>query len=253
MTAPAAAAFDRAAPSYDQVFSDHPTAIAWRRTVWRRIETRLPRRGTLIDVGCGTGVDALHFAELGHAVIAVDVSPAMIALTSGKSAARGAEGVRAHVVDARDPASWEALGLDAGSVDVVYASFGVLNCLPDLGVLATVARRAIAPGGAVVLVPMPRICPREIAGLEWRRLGRAPTATVEGMTVPLVYPTLREIARAFAPDFRIARAAPLGFLAAAPPAPPSPGLLVAIDSVAAVLPVLRGWGDHAIVELSRST
>jgi SAM-dependent methyltransferase len=45
--------------------------------------------GDVLDVGCGTGENALHLASLGRRVMGVDGSPAAIALARGKAAARG--------------------------------------------------------------------------------------------------------------------------------------------------------------------
>ncbi|WP_242340422.1 class I SAM-dependent methyltransferase [Anaeromyxobacter sp. SG66] len=56
-------------------------------------------RGTVLDVGCGTGENALHLASLGRPVVGVDGSPAAIARAREKAAARGLE-VAFHVADA---------------------------------------------------------------------------------------------------------------------------------------------------------
>lgn len=44
--------------------------------------------GTILDVGCGTGENALHLASLGKSVVGVDGSPAAIDLARAKAAAR---------------------------------------------------------------------------------------------------------------------------------------------------------------------
>jgi len=54
----------------------------------------------LLDLGCGPGVDALHFAELGFQVTAVDYSAAMIAAARAASTAPNAPCFR--VLDMRD-------------------------------------------------------------------------------------------------------------------------------------------------------
>jgi SAM-dependent methyltransferase len=45
--------------------------------------------GTVLDVGCGTGENALHLAALGKRVLGVDGSPTAIARAREKAAARG--------------------------------------------------------------------------------------------------------------------------------------------------------------------
>jgi SAM-dependent methyltransferase len=56
--------------------------------------------GSVLDVGCGTGENALHLAARGHAVFGVDGSETAVALAREKAAARGLAGVQFHLWDA---------------------------------------------------------------------------------------------------------------------------------------------------------
>ncbi|HSD21141.1 MAG TPA: class I SAM-dependent methyltransferase [Anaeromyxobacter sp.] len=56
-------------------------------------------KGTVLDVGCGTGENALYLASLGRRVVGVDGSPAAIARAREKAAERGLP-VAFHVADA---------------------------------------------------------------------------------------------------------------------------------------------------------
>lgn len=57
--------------------------------------------GDVLDVGCGTGENALHLAALGRRVLGVDASPTAIARAREKAAARGLEAAF-QVADALD-------------------------------------------------------------------------------------------------------------------------------------------------------
>jgi cyclopropane fatty-acyl-phospholipid synthase-like methyltransferase len=46
-------------------------------------------RGSVLDVGCGTGENALHLASLGKPVMGIDASPTAVAAARAKTAARG--------------------------------------------------------------------------------------------------------------------------------------------------------------------
>jgi SAM-dependent methyltransferase len=59
--------------------------------------------GSVLDIGCGTGENALFLAARGHAVFGLDGSPTAIELARQKAAARGLP-VQFH--------AWDALALD---------------------------------------------------------------------------------------------------------------------------------------------
>ena len=59
--------------------------------------------GSVLDIGCGTGENALFLAARGHAVFGLDGSPTAIELARQKAAARGLP-VQFH--------TWDALALD---------------------------------------------------------------------------------------------------------------------------------------------
>lgn len=56
--------------------------------------------GTVLDVGCGTGENALYLAARGHAVFGLDGSETAITRARQKVAERGLAGVQFHVWDA---------------------------------------------------------------------------------------------------------------------------------------------------------
>jgi SAM-dependent methyltransferase len=102
------------------------------------------RDGVAIDVGCGTGRALLPLrAAVGPVgvVIALDVTPEMLAAACPKAAAAGAALVLA---DAR------MLPLPDGYVDGVFAA-GLVNHLPDPEAGLRELSRVTGPGGKLVL------------------------------------------------------------------------------------------------------
>jgi SAM-dependent methyltransferase len=90
---------------------------------------------TLLEIGAGTGQDAVFFAEDGLDVVAVDLSPEMIALCRAK-------GLEAYERD------FLHLGFEPASFDGVYA----MNCLlhvpnADLPEVLRAVRDVLKPGG----------------------------------------------------------------------------------------------------------
>lgn len=100
---------------------------------------------TVVDVGCGAGLDTLIAARQvgpGGRVIAVDMTPEMLA-----KAAAGADALGLHNVEVR-PGYAEDLPVDDASVDVVISN-GVINLCPDKQAVFRELFRVLRPGGRI--------------------------------------------------------------------------------------------------------
>ena len=86
-----AAAFDAIASQYDDRFSAaaNPLIAMMRARVFRAVDRHFPAPATLLEIGCGTGEDALTLIGRGHRVVACDPAPAMIATARAKLEAHG--------------------------------------------------------------------------------------------------------------------------------------------------------------------
>jgi ubiquinone/menaquinone biosynthesis C-methylase UbiE len=52
---------------YDAVWTDTPHGRAQRDLVWRHVDRLFQRGDSVLDLGCGTGEDAAHFAARARA------------------------------------------------------------------------------------------------------------------------------------------------------------------------------------------
>jgi SAM-dependent methyltransferase len=110
--------------------------------VLRWIDRVAPRPGRACDVGCGTGSLMLHLSPIGWQVEGCDPSSAMVRAARGKNP--GARVVRAGTGDFRP---------SAGAVDLITATFDVVNHLPSRIAMRSFFRRArgfLTPGGVLV-------------------------------------------------------------------------------------------------------
>ncbi len=104
---------------------------------------------TLLHLQCHFGLDTLSWARLGAQVTGLDFSE--VAIEEARSlAARAGLSDRARFVCANVYDAPAALGHEA--FDVVFASFGALCWLPDLGAWARVVAACLRPGGSFHLV-----------------------------------------------------------------------------------------------------
>ncbi len=102
---------------------------------------------TIIDLGAGEGHIALPLARLGHRVIAVDASPAMVRTLQERAVGEGLTGIRAHVGDL------EALPLGGAMGDIVLLS-QTLHHVRRPEVALREAARMVQPRGRVVVLDL---------------------------------------------------------------------------------------------------
>jgi SAM-dependent methyltransferase len=250
VTSALAEAFDRAADGYDAGLRKNPVWLLFRHAVQERLR-RLFRPGArVLDIGCGTGEDALLLVETGVRVCAIDVSPAMVE----KARAKAEQWNIASSLFSVEVRAAEDVGGIGASFDGAYSNFGALNC----GDLAAVGRglvRVLKPGAPVLLSWMgPRPLPGVLRhGLRARRGRDRPH--VGGVPVSVRYPTLREVRDVMGSDFAWRDSFGLGVTVPAPEFPSWPvrhpgllGVLAGLESVVRGWPILRGLGDHLVME-----
>jgi SAM-dependent methyltransferase len=176
MMAGAAPSSDQIAAAYDALaahYDDEVTHTAWMRTELRRHYLGVFRPGDhILDVGCGTGAEALFLAGRGMRVTAMDLSPGMIAEVERKAAEGGLQD-RIHpvVADIRDLDRWPAATFHG-----VISTFASLNMVNSLAGFSASAARLLRPGGRMILHLSNRCCLQERLALigrgQWRAARR---------------------------------------------------------------------------------
>ena len=251
--------FSRKAGLYDAYCARHP-AIQWARGQVRGQVMRLAAPGArILELNAGTGEDAAFLAEHGYAVHATDLAGGMVAEIARKAASPAVAGRLTF-----QPASFLELDQVAGGpYDLALSNFGGLNCVPGDGLRAAAGglQAVLRPGGWVVLVVMPPICPWEWAqalrgrwAVAGRRLGRRTLAHVEGARFPVHYFTPAEVARALGVRFNLVHVQSLALFS--PPAfmdgfprrfPRLYRWLAALDERLGRWPPFNAWGDFFIL------
>jgi SAM-dependent methyltransferase len=167
---------------------------------------------SVLDLGCGTGEDAIHLARRGVTVHALDASSAMVDAARDKAARAGIAGL---VTLEKRPVE-ELFALGSGTrFDGAYSNFGALNCVEDLPAVGRALASLLRPGAPLLVCLLGRRVPWEWAWFlargevrrAFRRLSRR-GAPWRGLTVR--YPSLAEAVRAFSPAFVRRRAVAVG-------------------------------------------
>src|ERR1700739_2271027 len=70
--------WNEAAETYPRAFTETSVGKMWRDAVWRELDPAFAPGSRVLELNCGTGIDALHLAQRGVSVLACDISSRMI-------------------------------------------------------------------------------------------------------------------------------------------------------------------------------
>jgi ubiquinone/menaquinone biosynthesis C-methylase UbiE len=145
--------------AYDRIAADYDTHVAgsqWMRAVLWDAYRRLFQPGQrVLDLSCGTGIDALFLAGLGVHVAGIDISPGMIQQPETKARRLGlSDMILTSVHDIAELSTWHA----DDDFDGIISAFAGLSTIPDLQSVATEAAHLLRPGGFCVVHMLNRFC-----------------------------------------------------------------------------------------------
>ena len=212
----AAAPFDLLALNYDVQFTSSALGRVLRRAVWRWLDRAFPDNRRVCELGCGTGEDALHLAERGIRVLALDQSRAMLSTAAEKVERHGfGNAITLRQLDIECLAN--LVGEFRGNFDGAFSNFGALNCVANLTSVARALASLVIPRGRVVLCMMGPVVPWEWG---WFLRRGQPAAAFRRLTpggvgwrdITVRYPSIGYVRRTFAQHFTLVRSAGLGVL-----------------------------------------
>jgi len=263
-TPPIQTYWNKAAETYDQEFTDTLVGRAERDMVWEELGRAFRSGQRILELNCGTGVDAVHLAETGVRVLACDIAPGMIAMARRRlNASALADMVDLRVLPTEDIAALR----DEGPFDGAFSNFAGLNMVRDLCCVARDLAALLKPGAHVLLCMAGRIAPWEITWyLAHGDLGRAfqrfrpggVVRLVDGVRINAYYPSISTMVRTFAPEFRLRSCRGIGI--SLPPAYAEPWArrfprvfegLAGADRWLSRVPGLRALAGHVLLRFER--
>jgi SAM-dependent methyltransferase len=204
--------FDQVAADYDRQELENPIRRLMRSRSLAVLQETFPIGAALLDVGCGTGTEAVFLAQRGYRLTAVDSSPHMLEVLSQRVQAADVK------ISTRRMAAGELLTLaeevGEGTFDGAYSSFGALNTEPALDPPFAGLARLVKPGGRIVLSVMNRWCVSEVAAMvaggrpkqAFRRYQPRLTVAMGSTSLDVRYPSWPELRRALKQQhFRVLR------------------------------------------------
>jgi ubiquinone/menaquinone biosynthesis C-methylase UbiE len=234
----------------------------WMRRVLHAHYARVFQPGMrVLDVGCGTGIDALALARRGIHVVAVDFSEGMIAQLRGKLR----EAPNASLVNARVLSVDDLPQLAGEAFDGLISAFAGLSAVDDLHAFARDAAELVKPGGRMILHLLNRFSLWEWLGyvgrrnwLAARQVGKLRTRefTIGGQRVQHRLYFARELyAEVFSASFALRGAYALGSTRPPHTVRRLPTALIHglewLDVRAGTWPLLRDAGRFFVLDLER--
>jgi ubiquinone/menaquinone biosynthesis C-methylase UbiE len=151
----AAAAFSKQSAIFDAIYSGN-TIVQYKRERVRDVVRRyVPKGWHMLELNCGTGEDAIFFAQNGYTVHATDISQGMLEKAAEKAQQKGIQ----------DKVSFEQCSYtnlaslaEGRQYDAVFSNFGGLNCTNELDKVLLSFNTVLKPGGIACLVILPKFC-----------------------------------------------------------------------------------------------
>jgi SAM-dependent methyltransferase len=260
-------AFDAVAPAFDQRFAGWRSVAAQRRAVRRELLAAFPVGSYLLELGGGTGVDAIFLADQGREVLLTDGAPAMVAQASENVRKVGLSGrVSTELLPIANLGDFAERRGGSRPFDGAYSNFAAFNCVSDYELAGRDLAKLLGPGARLVLVVFGNLCPGEIVVqllrgspiAAFRRFSSGPVpARLCGKHFTVRYPSPSEFREAFSPWFELEDMRGIGVCVPPSAAEPAisnwPGFLNLLESIdRRVSKPLALLGDHVLLRFRRT-
>ncbi|MEM9951137.1 MAG: methyltransferase domain-containing protein [Chloroflexota bacterium] len=204
-------AFDTLAPTYDADFTQQPLGQILRSRVHDRLLSHFSAGDIVLEIGCGTGEDALFLAERGIHVTATDASEQMLSVAREKT--KHQPNVTVAPLDLSNLSQADTIDGVPTKLHGVFSNFGALNCIDDWRPLAEHLSVMVKSGGTACFGIMSPYCAWEfwwhVGHFKWDiALRRLRGDDFEELRI--TYPTVKRITDDFAPYFKRINVFPLG-------------------------------------------
>ncbi|AOW21474.1 class I SAM-dependent methyltransferase [Urechidicola croceus] len=255
--------FSKISHEYEKL-DKYSKLINWMRNrVRTNISSRIKSGDTILEINCGSGIDAVYFAKKGNKVHATDISQGMIEYVESKISSENLqEKLTCEIL------SFQKLNeLNKIKFDHIFSNFGGLNCVNESGLTSIFNSFDILlkPQGQITLVIMPKICFWEFLKIfkgkkdAFRRLKKNGIfANIEGEKVKTYYHSSQKIKKLLKNNFTDFKIENISFLGPTGNHNQFPTnypflfkIVKKIDFLSNKLSFMNGFGDYYILSCRR--
>ena len=217
-------AFDSASEEYDYTIRRNYINTWIRERSIRELLKLTKPNDVLLEIGCGTGTEAIEISKRVTGIIATDISQKMLQTLNLKVKAKRLDHKISALRVAASSIERARSALPDGMVRIAYSFNGALNCEPDIQKVPKQLAEILAPAGYFVCSIRNPICLSEALShslvLQFARMAprkKQPVmVSVGGMDIPSYYYSPGTFVRFFEPYFKVKKI--VGLPAFVPPA-----------------------------------
>lgn len=210
--------FGLLADKYDKMqFTNKPVQIM-RGKFYKLVASVVKPGSDILEINCGSGIDAAYFAGKGYNVLATDISDKMLLNANAKNTDKKVEFMKLSFTELHK--------IQNRKFDLVYSNLGGLNCTDELKKISTDIYNLLNDEGYFIAAVMPNCFLWEfllfIKG-EYKRAFRRMTnnwvgANVGGEKIKVKYYSPKRFKKYFTNEFSFVKTKALRIFAPPPPA-----------------------------------
>ena len=259
------AAFDSVAKEYDGTLGNNALVQRIRTLTMDEVKRNLSPASQLLDLGCGTGLDAESLALSGYHVTAMDWSIEMVRRTKDRIVKSNLQ----ERVEVKHLGFHQLGERQPDFFDGVYSDLGALNCAENMDELAVSLASILKFQGKLIASIIGRVCPWEwllySSKGQWKRAGlrsrrEMVPVPLNGRTVWTRYFSPHEFASVFARvGFKLVSVRALSLFVPPPYMigfaerhPAMIDFLQSMDDSIGGWPLFRNWGDHFLIVMQKN-
>jgi ubiquinone/menaquinone biosynthesis C-methylase UbiE len=258
----AANAFSKQSVIFDSLEKEN-IIIQWmRKRIHNHCATIYKTGETLLELNCGTGIDAIYFSSLGLKILATDISEEMLAQLNQKIKSQNLQ----EKIETMQCSFLELEKIHNKKFNHVFSNFGGLNCTDKLSSVIEQLDKLLLPGGTITFVIMPQVCLWEMLfalkgdlKTAFRRLKKnGAESNVEGISFLSYYYSASQVKKMFSPHYK--KLFQMGLCSVAPPPyldkfairnPKMFRLLSKADEKLSIIPPFNSWADHFLITMKK--